>query len=133
MSTVLSDNTYIIIYYIFNIQQLAHTSKTTVFCLVFSIDILHIVVYIKQNTNRKNVKYMKLLSADDLAKPLLHHTVDALSSFCSLVYELVDSMVDDILHSLNTVVHSVYEWFLNLFRRRKEYNTCNNNISMYIT
>lgn len=68
---------------------------------------------------------MQIVIKDNSCKPLLN-TIDLFSGLQSLIYDIIDSMIDEVYYSLGSVVHSVYHWLMYHFIRRKEQIICNN-------
>lgn len=91
----------------------------------FCVDIPYIVLYNILNINGKKVKHMQIVIKDNSYKPLLS-TIDLFSGLQSLIYDIIDSMIDEVYYSLGSLVHSVCHWLMYHFIRRKEQITCNN-------
>lgn len=74
---------------------------------------------------------MQIVIKDNSCEPLLN-TIDLFSGLQSLIYDIIDSMIDEVYYSLGSVIHSVCHWLMYHFIRRKEQIICNNTHAIIV-
>lgn len=75
---------------------------------------------------------MRMISKDSADSNTLHYTSRSFSGLASLVNEIIDNVVDEILNSIGDKVKSFFHWLMHCLFNRKERTNDNNNYPIIV-